>query len=179
MACLPVKRPLRCTAHVAVTLGCVQFCRSPKVLENICGSTAAFNIFTFACGKRTPRVCLTCLSSHIQIHLTPIAASPGWDTQQGLVAISRHNGVGRYCRRVLALAGMLIIEAELDTLMALKRRVPQDPPCFHPSGWDGFHHNEVAHASPKYGHPDLRGVRILSRRIHCLGMSIAVYRASI
>lgn len=134
MACLPVKRPLCCTAHVAVTLGCVQFCRSPKVLENICGSTAAFKIFTFTCGKRTPRVCLTCLSSHIQLHLTPIAFSPEGHSQPGLVAIGRHNGVGRYRRRVLAVTGMLIIGAELETLIALKRRVPQDPPCFHPSG---------------------------------------------
>lgn len=127
MACLPVKRPLRCTAHVAVTLRCVQFCRSPKVLEKICGSTAPVNIFTFACGKTSPQVCLTYLSSHIHLHLTPIASSPEWHAQPELVAIGRHNGVGRLCRR----AGNL---RDADHTDGTKMNGPQEPPCFHPSG---------------------------------------------
>lgn len=113
-ACLPVKRPLRCTAHVAVTLGCVQLRRSPKVLEKICGSTAVVNIFTFACGKTSPRACLTYLSSHIRLQLTPIASSPERHTRQGMVAIGRHNGVGQVLSRVLAVVGMLITEAVLE-----------------------------------------------------------------
>lgn len=95
IACPPVKRPLRCTAHVAVTLGSVQFCRSPKVLKNICGSTAAINIFTFACGKRKspglPHLLVFPRSTppHSNRILTRVACAAR------LVAIDRHNGVGR------------------------------------------------------------------------------------
>lgn len=174
MACLPVKRPLRCTAHVAVTLGCVQFCRSPKVLENICGSTAAFNIFTFACGKRTPRVCLTCLSSHIPLHLTPIAASPEWHTRRGLVAISRHNGVGRYCRRVRDVDH----RGRTRDTDGTKKKGPARSALLPPE-WLGWLHHWSCTCSPIYGHPGLKGVKILSCRIRCLSVSIAVYRVSI
>lgn len=94
-ACLPVKRPLCCTAHVAVTLGCVQLRRSPKVLEKICGSTAVVNIFTFACGKRSPRlaslICLPTFNSYsLQSHPHPRGIrGRGWSRSAATMASGR------------------------------------------------------------------------------------------
>jgi hypothetical protein len=79
-ACLPVKRRLRCTAHVAVALG-----RSVLSISEKCWSISAallqqLNISAYvviACGKtKSPRLASPYSSSRTQLHLTPIACSP-------------------------------------------------------------------------------------------------------
>jgi hypothetical protein len=109
MACLPVKRPLCRTAHVAVTLGvCAVLSISEKCWRTSAALLQQLTYLRSLVAKQSPPVCLTCLSFRIQLHPTPIASSPEWQ-YQGLVAIDRHHGVGSTVAHVLALARLLII----------------------------------------------------------------------